>query len=147
MTIKEYMKENVLILDGGMGTLLQKAGLKAGEYPERWNITHPDIIENIHKSYYDSGSNVVLTNTFGANILKFSKDELAEIIRSAVNNAKNARKNSVSTKEKFVALDIGPCGKMLKPYGELDFEEAVSVFAETVKIGDGIYRNIQGVII
>lgn len=136
MTIKEYMKDNVLILDGGMGTLLQKAGLMPGELPERWNITHPDIIENIHKSYYDSGSNVVLTNTFGANILKFSKEELEEIIAHAVENARNAQKNSVSKKEKFVALDLGPCGKMLKPYGELEFEDAVSLFAETVKIGN-----------
>ncbi|MGN0443800.1 MAG: homocysteine S-methyltransferase family protein [Acutalibacteraceae bacterium] len=135
MTLKEYMKNNVLILDGGMGTLLQKAGLRPGELPERWNTLHPEIIENIHKAYYDSGSNVVLSNTFGANILKFSREELEEIICRAVENAENAKKKSVSDKEKFIALDIGPCGKMLKPYGELDFEDAVSLFAETVKIG------------
>ena len=135
MTLKEYMKNNVLILDGGMGTLLQKAGLRPGELPERWNTLHPEIIENIHKAYYDSGSNVVLSNTFGANILKFGREELEEIICRAVENAENAKKKSVSDKEKFIALDIGPCGKMLKPYGELDFEDAVSLFAETIKIG------------
>lgn len=135
MTLKEYMKDNVLILDGGMGTLLQKAGLMPGELPERWNIEHPEIIEKIHLSYYDSGSNAVLSNTFGANLFKFSKEELYVIIEAAVNNAKKAREGSVSQKEKFIALDIGPCGKMLKPYGELDFEAAVSLFAETVKAG------------
>lgn len=135
MTLKEYMKDNVLILDGGMGTLLQKAGLHPGELPEKWNIEHPEAIEKIHRDYYNSGSNVVLTNTFGANILKFEKEELEKIIRAAVQNAKNAQKSSSSEKEKFIALDIGPCGKMLKPYGELDFEDAVSLFAETVRIG------------
>ena len=71
MTFREYLKENIVYLDGGMGTLLQARGLKPGQYPETWNITHPDIIRDIHKAYFDAGSNVVNTNTFGANILKF----------------------------------------------------------------------------
>ena len=133
--MESYLKENILILDGGMGTLLQERGLMPGEYPEKWNISHPEIITEIHKSYYDAGSNVVSTNTFGANTLKFSHDELKEIITSAVENAKKAKALSVSPKEKFIALDIGPTGRLLKPYGDFDFEEAVSVFAETVKIG------------
>ena len=69
MKILDYMKDNFLFLDGGMGTLLQEAGLKPGEYPEKWNIEHPEEIIRIQKSYYDAGSNVVLSNTFGANIL------------------------------------------------------------------------------
>ena len=135
MDIREYIKESILYLDGGMGTLLQKQGLPPGELPERWNITHPDIITDIHKAYYDSGSNVVNTNTFGANVLKFSLDELDEIIKHAVTNARKAIEASNTNHPKWVALDIGPTGHMLKPYGDLDFEEAVGIFANTVKIG------------
>ena len=133
MKILDYLKENLLILDGGMGTLLQSAGLPSGELPERWNISHPNVIRKIHSDYYAAGSNVVSTNTFGANLLKFSHDELEEIIFAAVENAKIAR--SAFEGERFIALDIGPTGKLLKPYGDLDFENAVSIFAETVKIG------------
>lgn len=135
MKITEYLKENILILDGGMGTLLQKEGLCPGELPERWNTTHADTIKRIHKDYFDAGSNVVNTNTFGANILKFSSDELDTIIGAAVENARTAARESEGTQEKWVALDIGPTGRMLKPYGDFDFEEAVSVFAESVKLG------------
>ncbi|MBQ7836686.1 MAG: homocysteine S-methyltransferase family protein [Clostridia bacterium] len=135
MDFREFLKSNIVCLDGGMGTLLQKKGLRAGEYPEIWNMTRPDVIREIHKAYYDAGSNVVNTNTFGANMLKFSPDELDEIVRTAIDNAKWARDNSTSPHPKFTALDIGPTGKLLKPYGDFDFEEAVSVFAETVKLG------------
>ena len=135
MSFKEFLKNNIVILDGGMGTLLQSQGLQAGDLPERWNISHPEIITKIHKDYYDAGSNVVCTNTFGANILKFSSDELEEIISKAISNARNAASESVSPKEKFVALDLGPTGKLLKPVGDLDFENAVKIFAETVKLG------------
>ena len=132
--ITEYIKDNLLILDGGMGTLLQKRGLCAGELPERWNITHSDVIVDIHRAYLDAGSNVISTNTFGANLLKFSEDELEQIISAAVSNARRAIE--LSTQENaFVALDIGPVGKMLRPYGDLDFEDAVSVFSRTVELG------------
>ena len=93
MIITEYIKENLLFLDGGTGTLLQKSGLPTGELPEKWNLSHPEIIRQIHKSYFDAGSNVVCTNTFGANRLKFSVDELREIIRSAISNARLAAVN------------------------------------------------------
>lgn len=135
MNFKEYLKNNIVYLDGGMGTLLQAKGLMPGEFPEMWNITRPEIITEIHKSYYDAGSNVVCTNTFGANTLKFTHDELDKIVSAAINNARAAAKQSISSAEKFVALDIGPTGKLLKPLGDLDFEDAVSVFAETVKLG------------
>lgn len=135
MKITEYIKNNVLILDGGMGTLLQGMGLTAGELPERWNISHPESIVDIHRRYYDAGSNVVNTNTFGASILKFSPGELEEIVRAAINNARKAMEQSKSKKGKWVALDIGPTGRMLAPYGDLDFEDAVKVFAETVRLG------------
>ena len=129
MKFRKFLNENIVYLDGGMGTILQKNGLMPGEYPERWNVTHKHIIRDIHKAYYDAGSNVVNTNTFGANTLKFTSVELDEIVRAAVDNVKWARDNSTSVSEKFVALDIGPSGKLLKPYGDFDFEDAVSVFA------------------
>lgn len=135
MTFSEFLQEHIVYLDGGMGTLLQEQGLQPGEYPERWNLTHPDVITAIHKAYYDAGSHVVCTNTFGANRLKFSADELDEIVKAAVANAQAAREQSVSDKARFVALDIGPSGKLLKPLGDLDFEDAVALFADTVKLG------------
>ncbi|MBR6552925.1 MAG: homocysteine S-methyltransferase family protein [Clostridia bacterium] len=135
MNFSEYLKSNIVYLDGGMGTLLQAQGLQPGEHPERWNISHPEIITDIHKSYFNSGSNVVCTNTFGANSLKFEETELEEIIKSAISNAKKARELSNGTHEKFIALDLGPTGKLLKPLGDLDFENAVAVFSKTVKLG------------
>ncbi len=135
MNFKEFLKSNIVYLDGSMGTMLQQNGLPAGEHPENWNITNPDVIENIHLSYFNAGSNVVCTNTFGANCLKFTDSELESIIKSAVKNAVNARNKSENTAPKFIALDIGPTGKLLKPFGDLDFEDAVSVFSKTVKLG------------
>lgn len=135
MNIRDFIKNNIVYLDGGMGTLLQKSGLQPGELPEHWNISHPEVIREIHKNYYDSGSNVVNTNTFGANTLKFSIDELDEIICHAIKNADEARKASSGEQEKFIALDVGPTGKLLKPLGDLDFEDAVKIFAETIRLG------------
>ena len=135
MDLREYLQNNIVILDGGMGTLLQARGLQPGEVPERWNLTHHDDIIDIHKRYFDSGSNIVNTNTFGANTLHFSPGELDEIIKAAVSNANSARELSESGKEKYIALDIGPTGRLLKPMGDLDFEDAVDIFAETVRLG------------
>lgn len=135
MNIRDFIKNNIVYLDGGMGTLLQKSGLQPGELPERWNISHPEVIKEIHKSYYDSGSNIVNTNTFGANSLKFGTDELSEIIYHAVKNADEARKASSGKQEKLIALDVGPTGKLLKPLGDLDFEDAVKAFSEVISLG------------
>ncbi len=135
MNLRTFLKDNLIILDGGMGTLLQARGLLPGELPERWNLTRPEEIIAIHKAYFDAGSHIVNTNTFGAHSLKFSADELDNIIRAAVENARKAAEQSVGTQQKWVALDIGPTGKMLKPYGSLDFEDAVAIFADTVRLG------------
>ena len=102
MNFREFIKDNIVYLDGAMGTMLQARGLKSGELPERWNITHSDTITEIHKAYFDAGSNVVCTNTFGASSLKFSEDELEQIIKAALANAKAARNSSSSKKEKFL---------------------------------------------
>ncbi|MBQ4259082.1 MAG: homocysteine S-methyltransferase family protein [Lachnospiraceae bacterium] len=135
MKFREFLKENMVYLDGGMGTLLQERGLKPGEYPERWNITHSDVITEIHRAYYCAGSNVVSTNTFGANVLKFTEEELDTIVKAAVGNAYAAKASVEEDVPRFVALDIGPTGKLLKPLGDLDFEDAVEVFAKTIRLG------------
>lgn len=135
MKILDYVKNNLVYLDGGMGTILQKSGLLPGELPERWNISHPDKIFQIQKSYFDAGSNIINTNTFGANCLKFGDSELEEVIKAAVKIAERARLESRGTQEKFIALDIGPLGKLFKPYGDFEFDEAVECYAKTVKIG------------
>ena len=94
MKITDFLKNNILFLDGGMGTLLQQRGLGAGELPELWNFTHAEEIKAIHRAYYDAGSHVVNTNTFGANILKFSIEELDLIVKSAIENARAAAEES-----------------------------------------------------
>ncbi len=131
MTFREFLQHNIVRLDGGMGTLLQAQGLQPGELPERWNLTHGDAVTAIHKAYYEAGSHVVSTNTFGANALKFDDEELESIVKAAFENARAAKTRD----DQFIALDIGPCGKLLKPFGDLDFETAVAVFAKTVKLG------------
>lgn len=135
MNLKEYLKDHLLFLDGGTGTLLQQAGLPSGELPEIWNLTHKEEVKAIARAYYDAGCNVVCANTFGANLLKFESEELKNVIFSAVELVKQAQKESRGTQEKFVALDVGPCGRLLKPMGDLDFEDAVSLFSETVRLG------------
>lgn len=135
MKFLDFLNENIVYLDGGMGTLLQERGLKPGELPERWNISAPKVITKIHQEYFDAGSNVVCTNTFGANALKFSDDELEKIVKAAIENAEIAKKNSSSSAEKYIALDIGPTGKLLKPLGDLGFETAVEIFAKTIRLG------------
>lgn len=131
----DFLKKNTVFLDGSIGTFLQSQGLKPGEKTENWNTTHPEAVYGIHKAYFDAGSNIVNTNTFGANSLHFNQEELEETIASAVSLARKAKEESKGTQQKFIALDIGPTGKLLKPYGDLDFEDAVSIFAKTVSIG------------
>ena len=134
MNIKERLAKELLFFDGAMGTELQKRGLKTGELPERLNLTNPDVITDIHRSYLEAGSDIISTNTFGANPLKFSREELEAVINGALDCAKNAV-NAVGGKQRYIALDIGPLGKILKPFGDLYFEDAVNAFAETIRIG------------
>ncbi len=135
MSVKDYLQHHLVYLDGGMGTQLQQQGLGPGERPERWNLTHPEAIVAVHRAYFEAGSNVVCTNTFGANCLKFPGEELEAIVKAALDNARTARDTSAGEQAKFIALDIGPTGKLLAPLGDLDFEEAVAVFARTVTLG------------
>ncbi len=131
MKFKEHFNNSILFFDGAMGTELQKNGLKKGELPENLNIHSPEIVARVHKSYLDAGCNIISTNTFGANSLKF--DNVNEIITKAVEIAKNTIKES--EKDAFVALDIGPLGKLLKPYGDLEFETAYDLYKEQVVAG------------
>lgn len=116
---------DIQFFDGSMGTMLQSAGLAAGELPELLNITDREKVLAVHRAYAAAGSEYITTNTFGANRLKIKKPE--EIIRAGVRLAKSTGKK--------VALDIGPTGKLLKPMGELDFEEAVDIFAQMINAG------------
>lgn len=136
MTFREFAKDNIVILDGGMGSLLEKYGILPGEAPETWNISHPEVITEIHRAYYNAGSHVINTNTFGANALKYDRETLENIIASAFDCAKKARETSSGSNAKFIAADIGPTGRMLKPFGDLDFEDAYKAFAETVILAE-----------
>lgn len=129
--ILEILKEKVLLCDGAMGTMLQRNGLSPGECPEYWNITNADIVSNIHKEYIESGAEIIITNTFGANKIKLSKFNLEGKVKEInVNAVKNARK--VSKDNIFVAGNIGSTGSLLEPLGYLTSEEAYNVFREQV---------------
>ncbi len=142
--IREYLGKQVLIFDGGTGSVLQEKGLKPGEFPENWNIEHPEEIIDLNYSYFKSGSNLVNTNTFGAFETKFTGIQsysLEKIIVAAVENAVAARnkieaetENPNSKQPHFIAFDIGSCGKLLEPLGDLSFEGCVTLFKKTFKI-------------
>lgn len=128
MNFREFLDSGkYIIFDGGMGTMLQAAGLEVGTLPEEWNLTHPEEVTKIHRAYVEAGSDVVSTNTFGANSLKQGKP-VKGIIAAAV---KCARESGA----KFVAQDIGPTGQMLKPLGSFEFEEAYKLFKEQIEAG------------
>ena len=129
MDLLTQILSKYVFFDGAMGTELQRYGIKPGESSESWNIKNPEIITKIHRAYFEAGANIATANTFGANPLKL--DNYEEVIFSAIENAKEA----ISAPEQYVALDIGPTGKLLAPLGDLDFEDAVSTFACTVKAG------------
>lgn len=132
MNIRDEFGKRMLFFDGGMGSLLQERGLKQGELPETWNLKKPEELIRIHREYLEAGADIVLANTFGAN--RFKYDNLDEIIAAGIANAKTAVRES--GKKAYVALDMGPTGKLLKPMGTLDFEAAVSVYAEVVRAGE-----------
>lgn len=115
----------IKFFDGSMGTMLQSAGLEAGELPELWNLTNKEKVLEIHNAYAQAGSEFITTNTFGANRLKFGNAD--EIIKAGVALAKSTGKR--------VALDVGPTGKLLKPMGDLDFNDAVDIFAQMINAG------------
>lgn len=134
MGFRDLLGKELLFFDGAMGTMLQARGLQPGELPELWNFSHAGIIKEVHCAYLDAGANIIKTNTFGANRLKFAGTDIqtAEVVEAAVKIAKEACAGRDKT---FVALDLGPTGKLLAPYGDLPFEEAVDIYAEIVRSG------------
>ena len=131
MDLRNFIKNNILVIDGAMGTMLQKKGLKLGENPELLNIKEKDIVREIHKEYIDNGAMVITTNTFGANELKLAEIgySVEEIIDAAVKLAKEA----IGEKEGgYAALDVGPIGQLLEPMGTLKFEEAYEIFKRQI---------------
>ena len=134
--LMEGIRKRIVFFDGGTGSLLQANGLKPGELPETWNILHPEIVTKLHYDYLEAGADIVKTNTFGANGLKFndaSEYGLDEIVAAAMENAKKAV--SKAGDKGYISLDIGPTGKLLKPLGDLGFEEAYRLFSDVVAVG------------
>jgi 5-methyltetrahydrofolate--homocysteine methyltransferase len=125
--ILELAKKRTVIFDGAMGTMLMAAGLKAGESPELWNIEKPSLVTDIHRNYYEAGSDVVHTNTFGGNAVKLADQGLADKMER-INEEAAKLAGEACPAGKFIAGDIGPTGKLLKPLGDLVIEEAEEAF-------------------
>lgn len=141
MSFRDRLGKEILFFDGGMGTLLHERGLKTGEVPETWNILHPDIIKQINTEYLLAGCNVVSANTFGVNSFKCSKTDYSveELVSAGVKIAKDAIvqvRGNGKNHDMYCALDIGSLGKLLKPLGEISFDEAYNAFKEVVIAGD-----------
>lgn len=139
MVFSELLKKDFVILDGAMGTMLQKSGMETGEIPELLGITNPDLIIDIHKAYINAGAQIIYANTFGANRHKLNGHSVDEVIGAAIKNGKAAANGT----DCLVALDIGPIGQLLEPTGKLSFEEAYDIFKEQVIAG----RNADLIVI
>ena len=139
MDLRAILGKERLFFDGAMGTQLQERGLIAGELPESWNLTHPAEVQAVHEAYLRAGCRLMKANTFGANAPKLAEAGLSvrEVIQAALANA-HAAKQAVGAADAFVGLDIGPCGRLLAPFGDLPFEDAVSLFAEMVEAGKDV---------
>ena len=145
MMFREKLGKEILFFDGAMGTELQARGLQTGEIPETWNILNPEKIKQVHKEYLLAGANVISANTFGVNAFKcknmeYSVDELVTagigIVKEAIAEVKEELATQGKVQEMYTALDIGSLGKLLKPLGEIAFEEAYDVFKEIIVAGD-----------
>lgn len=131
-SIVDILRQKRLYFDGGTGTVLATRGLRAGEPPEKFTLSHPEVIEELHREYFLSGADIIKTNTFGVNANKY--ENYSEYIKAALDIADRARDGREG---KYVALDIGPSGRMLKPLGDLDFEDAVELFAKNIRAARG----------
>jgi len=130
----DLLGKQTLFFDGGSGTILQSWGLKPGELPETWNYKHPEKVQQLNYEYFAAGSNIVNTNTFGAFETKFALD-LEKIVTTAIENANIARDRAAAEGKEnlFIAFDVGSCGKLLKPMGDLDFEDCVKLYKKTFR--------------
>lgn len=134
MSFLDRLGKEWLFWDGGTGSILQSWGLKAGEQPELWNVAEKDKIIKLNQLYFEAGCDIVNANTFGANRLRFPEN-LENIVKAAVANAKQARKNAGREEDGYIALDLGPTGKLLEPLGDLPFEKAIELYKEVVRWG------------
>lgn len=136
MDIRELLGKRILFFDGGMGTMLQRYGMKGGELPELLNITEPELVCRIHDEYLDAGADIITTNTFGANPLKLdgAGAPVDMIIAAAVGNAR--RSVNKAGGDRFVAFDMGPTGKLMEPIGGLSFDRAYEAFAQIAKTAE-----------
>ena len=133
MSLRERLGKEWLFCDGGTGSLLQDLGLKGGELPELWNLSRPDDIRTLNRGYFEAGSNIVNANTFGANRFKF--DNVSELVKAGIKLCREARTEAGRDGDAYVAIDVGPTGKLLEPMGDLSFNDAVDVFKEIIKAG------------
>ena len=131
MDIRTELGRRLLFFDGGMGTMLQSAGLPGGYEPERWNLERPEAVQAVHAQYLAAGADIVTTNTFGANGVKLAGPSV-EAAAAGVALAKAAVREAGRG---WVALDVGPTGRLLQPAGDLPFEEAVAAYARQIRAG------------
>lgn len=130
MQLKKLLEKKIVLFDGAFGTLLQQTGVNVPEIPERLNLTDPNAVARIHRAYAQAGADVITANTFGANEAKVgSQKESDALIRAAVKIARDA------APDRFIALDLGPTGRLIEPTGKTTFEEAYEIFARAVRAG------------
>ncbi|MBQ6118785.1 MAG: homocysteine S-methyltransferase family protein, partial [Clostridia bacterium] len=145
MSFSELLHNGLVLLDGGIGTLLCEKGLKPGEPTQSWNLTHPEEVSAVHRAYMDAGSNIVCANTFGVNTLNGSLEEADALIGAAFDCLRRAKAETAGAQEILFALDMGPLGRLLEPFGYLSFEDAVSAFADVVRLG--VKHGAQAIVI
>ena len=133
MDFIKSLGKNLIIFDGAMGTMLQEEGLSINESPADWCITNPDKVLSVHKKYLEAGVDVIITNTFGANPHRVGEN-YEKIVSKGVEIARQAVKEN---KCGLVALDIGPCGGLIKPMGDLEFDYVYECFKKVVEKGKG----------
>ena len=133
--LADILGKEILYFDGGTGTVLQGMGLKPGELPETWNIKNPEKIQKLHYDYFMAGANIIKSNTFGCFITKFPLD-LEKLIKAGLENANIARKQAIESgcSNLFIAFDISSTGKLLKPLGDLDFEDCINIYKKSFRI-------------
>jgi len=127
--VDKIIKNRRLYFDGGTGTVLESMGLEVGKAPEMWNLEHPEKIESLHRAYIEAGANIIKTNTFGVNRKKYQN--YRELIRAAISILRRAAEGR---EDVYIAFDMGPLGSLLSPFGDMDFEEAVSIFSDSARV-------------
>ncbi|MEW6685961.1 MAG: homocysteine S-methyltransferase family protein [Candidatus Edwardsbacteria bacterium] len=126
------LRERILVFDGAMGTMLQRNSLPPGACPEEWNLSHPKVVKEIHQAYLSAGANILTTNTFGANRLALKEFRLSHKVKEINIAAVKIAKSAIGDKKDFIAGSVGPTGKFIQPFGELEFDEAYTTFKEQI---------------